>query len=128
MRNTIPFRSENVVTKAPSMVSSVLGRAALALVMCLTAAHALAMDPRSTLASASIDMPSDMDSATLADLPLETLMRVAVTPSVSQPALAPALSEVYALRYLAPGVDQGGPQEAGSQQRVALITKQAGGF
>jgi len=126
MRNTILFRSENVVTKIPSMVSSMLGQAALALALCLTTLTAGAVDL--TSAVASLDMPADMDSATLADLPLETLMRVAVTPSASQPALAPALSEVYALRYLAPGVDQGGPQEAGSQQRVALVTKQAGGF
>jgi len=126
MRNTILFRSENVVTNIPSMVSSMLGQAALALALCLTTLTAGAADL--TSAVASLDMPADMDSATLADLPLETLMRVAVTPSASQPALAPALSEVYALRYLAPGVDQGGPQEAGSQQRVALVTKQAGGF
>ena len=128
MRTTIPFRLENVVTNAPSMVSSMLGRAALALACCLTAMSALAMDQASTAAPASLDMSPDVDSATLADLPLETLMRVAVAPSVSLPALAPALSEVYALRYLAPGVDQGGPQDPGSQQRLALFTKQAGGF
>jgi len=128
MRNTIPFRSENVVTNAPSMVSSMLGQAALALALCLTTLTAGAADFTSAVASASLDMPSDMDSATLADLPLETLMRVAVTPSATQPALAPALSEIYALRYLAPGVDQGALQDAGSQQRVALVTKQAGGF
>lgn len=110
------------------MVSSLRGRAALALVLCLATVPALAVDVAPAAASESLDMSPDMDSATLADLPLETLMRVAVTSSVSQAALAPALSEVYALRYLAPGVDQGGPQEVGSTQRIALITKQAGGF
>jgi hypothetical protein len=128
MRNTIPFRSENVVTNAPSMVSSMLGRAALALALCLTTMPVVAVDLSSAAASLSLDMSSDVDSATLADLPLETLMRVAVSPSTSQPALAPAVSEIYALRYLAPSVDPSGAQETGSRQRVALFTKQAGGF
>ena len=128
MRNTIPFRLENVVAKAPSMVSSMLARAALALACCLTAMPALAVDDAAGVEPVSLDISSDVDSASLADLPLETLMGVAVTPAVSLPALAPALSEIYALRYLAPSVDQDGQQEAGSQQRVALFTKQAGGF
>lgn len=128
MRHTIPFRLENVVTNVPSMVASMLAHAALALACCLTAMPALAVNDASEVAPSSLDIPPDVDSATLADLPLETLLRVAVSPSTSQPVLAPVLSEVYALRYLAPGVDQGVPQESGSKQRVALFTKQVGGF
>ncbi|QEI07140.1 hypothetical protein FXN63_15800 [Pigmentiphaga aceris] len=109
-------------------VSSMLCRATLALALSTIALPLFAADAVPGAALASPGTSSDVDSAALADLPLETLMRLAVVPTV--PALVPLapVSEVYALRYVAPGVDQGVPQETLSQERVALFSGPISGF
>lgn len=117
MRTAIPFTRRKAATPVPLK----LAKALLSLALAALLGQAVAGDLLPMGGPSPIGGSVAGDSAALADLPLETLLQLAVVPSVSSRAQDAARpSEIYALHYVVSGVGQGVPAEQVRQEHLAM--------